>query len=219
MQPLDLIQFNVPGFALQGDSDGLRIWHGPLGDGIGLSYSEPPPNIRADWNIPDDVRSYCRMAAAASQMGLVEADPVALDGCRALRSIGKQPQQPSGMRYMGLLLLPFRDFGYVLRVQCEEHGITGIRDSAVLDAMLGSGQIDLSQMKEGGPIPGWMQDPYDPRIQSPLMRNLSEDPRYDAQFPAHPLSRARAILGQVQASLRIAPQIKAAPPFAFVSRA
>lgn len=214
MQPLDGITLTDPGFVLQGDRDGVRVWHTPQGDGMGLYFYALPPNIGADLNNLQDVRNFCRSAMTTAYSGLIEADVVMLDGCRALRSIVKQPQEGGGMIYLGSLILPFRDFSYVVKAQCAEQGVTGLREAMILDAMLGTGQIDTSRMKDGR-IPGWWQDPYDPRVQSPVMRNLAEDPHYDAQFPDHPLSRARAALGQVQASLRIAPEVKAAPPFVF----
>ncbi|MBC8136664.1 MAG: hypothetical protein H8F28_12315 [Fibrella sp.] len=115
------------------------------------------------------------------------------------------------MTFIGSLTLPFRDLSYVVKVQCAEEGVTGIRDAVVLDKMLEAGEIEFS----GGKMQGWMQDPYDPAVNAPLMRNLSEDIRYDVDFPDHPLSRLRSILGRVQVSLHLAPEIKNAPPFVF----
>lgn len=215
MQPLDFITFTDAGFVPQGDVDGIRVWHTPQGDGLGLYFFALPPDIKADLNNVQDVRNFCRAAMSSANSGLIEADVVLLDGCRALQSITKQLQPQGGMIYIGSLILPFRDFSYVVKVQCAEWGVTGVREAAVLDALLGSGQIDLDQMGDGGEIPGWAQDPYDAGVKTPLMRNLAEDPRYDAQFADHPLSRARAVLRQVQASLHIAPEAKTAPPFVF----
>jgi hypothetical protein len=64
-------------------------------------------------------------------------------------------------------------------------------------------------------IHGWSQDPYDPAINAPLMRNLAENEHYDAQFPHHPLSRLRSVLRQLQPSLRLAPELKELPPFVY----
>jgi hypothetical protein len=119
----------------------------------------------------------------------------------------------------GSITLPFRDFSYVLKVQCMETGTTGIRESVVLAQMMASGQVKLQNSGPGPQqlrIAGCMQDPYDPTTSAPLMWNLAEDKQYDAQFPDHPLSRLRSVLRQVQPSLRLAPEVKDATPFVFV---
>jgi len=106
----------------------------------------------------------------------------------------------------------------VIKVQCAEHGVTGMREAVVLDGMLGSGRIKLEDFPRGdksGKVPGWMQDPYGPTIESPLLRNPAEDEQYDAQFPDHPLSRMRSVLRSVQSSLRLPPEIMNAPPFVY----
>ena len=60
-----------------------------------------------------------------------------------------------------------------------------------------------------------MQDPYDPSIRAPLQRNRAEEETYDSQFPDHPLSRVRSLLGHLRESLEIAPEIRTAAPFAY----
>jgi hypothetical protein len=66
-------------------------------------------------------------------------------------------------------------------------------------------------------VEGWTQDPYDPTFRAPLMRNLSDDVQYDAQFPDHPLSRLRSVLRHLASTVSIADEVKAAAPFVFSS--
>src|SRR3954469_2716238 len=90
------------------------------------------------------------------------------------------------------------------KAQCAEHGTTGMREAIIFDAMLASGQIkpeDFARAEKTGTVPGWTQDPYDSTIKWSVLRNLSEDEQYDAQFPNHPLSRIRSLLHSVQSSL------------------
>jgi hypothetical protein len=49
----------------------------------------------------------------------------------------------------------FEAFSFVAKAQCAEHGITGMRDTAV-SAMVNP-EIDEST----GDAVGWMRDPYD----------------------------------------------------------
>ena len=214
MRSFDSIFFDATGFTFQGDTDGPRVWHTEAGDGLGLFHFEKPPNIEADLNALNDVRRFYRKSILSAGLGLIEVETPEIDGCLAARTIAKTPQKPHGMTYIGSITLPFRDFSYVVKIQCAEQGIIGLRDAAILDLLLGAGQITFSGAA-GGKISGWAQAPYDPAINAPLLRNLSEDEKYDAQFPDHPLSRVRAALRQVQFSLRLAPEVKHAPPFVY----
>ena len=107
-----------------------------------------------------------------------------------------------GRTYLGSLTLPFRDFSYVVKVQYREWGMTGAREAAVL-----SQRAELEDWFEG-----WIVDPSDPTPRH-LARNLSEGPQYDSLFPNHPLSRVRNSLDALQASMRIAEDVKGLPLF------
>jgi hypothetical protein len=78
------------------------------------------------------------------------------------------------------LTLPFRDFSFVPRVECEERGRTGVREAVVLAEFLKVGSDDMD---------GWAADLYDPSLRTEPLRNISEDEKYDAKFPDHSLSR------------------------------
>ena len=55
----------------------------------------------------------------------------------------------------------------------------------------------------------WAQDPYDPgyrargRVERGALRYLSDDARFDAQFPSHPLSKVRSLLQTIQTGVII----------------
>jgi hypothetical protein len=124
----------------------------------------------------------------------------------------KVAQQPSGRTYLGMLTLPFRDFSFVLKIQCEERGMTGIRDAVLLDRLMRSGEVDLDAT---GALTGWADDPYDPQNRAAMVRNRAERLEYDAMFPDHPLSRARVMLEGFERSLRVSSNVRDQPPFVF----
>jgi hypothetical protein len=142
---------------------------------------------------------------------MIEVEVLSLDGCDVMRTILKQPQRPRGNTYVGSLTLAVRDFAYEIKVQCEERGTTGIREAVVGDAwMKARGKVDPKDL-----LRGWNSDPYDPTFKAQVQRNVADSSDYDAQFPAHPLSRLRRVLDQMQGSLRIAASVKEAAPFVF----
>jgi hypothetical protein len=218
MRSLDSITFDTTGLALQGDLDSTRVWHTWVGDGIGLYYFNKPPDIDADPDSVDEVRNFYRLLVASAGVGIIEVETLILDECRAIRTIFKVSQQPSGMTYLGSITLPFRDFSYVIKVQCMEYGATGIREAVVADALLASEQIQIqSDGERRAEILGWSRDPYGCSVDAPLKRNRAEAEEYDSQFPEHPLSRLRTILREIQDSVHIAAGIKSEPAFAFPS--
>ena len=123
MRPYDSVSFDDTGWNPQGEMDGARVWWNSVGDGIGLYYFAMPPDIKADLGSINDVRKFYRNSSATRGLGIIEVETPQVDGCLAVRTVFKSPQQPTGMTYIGSITLPFRDFSYVLKVQCMETGI------------------------------------------------------------------------------------------------
>jgi hypothetical protein len=134
-----------------------------------------------------------------------------IDGCRAIKMIVRVPQQPSGVAYLGSLTLPFRDFSFVVKMQCAESGLTGVREAIIFDELLGNGEVRID---ETGKIEGW-EDPLN-SIASPSWRiNRAEAIEYDERFPNHPLSILRHTLGQIERSLKVSDATKSEPRFSY----
>jgi hypothetical protein len=210
MRSLDSVTFDTTEFEPREGRDGVRVWHTPAGDGLGLFYFPTPPDIPAGIDSIAEIRAFYRRIALEAGSAIIEVNRLALDGCPAIRTINKVPQQPSGMTYIGSLTLPFRDFSYVVKVQCREVGVTGIREALVADELLQAGVVTID---ESGQVQGWMQDPSDPAAKAPLGRNRADSEEYDARFPEHPLSRLRSVLKRVQETLRVTEELKQVPPF------
>jgi hypothetical protein len=211
MNLLDGIEFTTPWLEKAEDRDGVRVWYTPDGDGVGLYYFAIAPDLPGDLDALADLRLGLSKRASASSAAIVEADVLVVDGCKAVKQCVKVPQQPSGMTYLGSLTFPFRDFSLVLKIQCEERGVTGVRDAVLFDEKLRSGEVHLNP--DDGDITGWMKDPYDVTRTSGLARNLADDDEYDQRFPDHPLTRARSFMSAAAAKIRISEAIRTAPPF------
>jgi len=113
----------------------------------------------------------------------VETYQLEVAGLPAVRTIVKFPQQPSGMTYVGSLTIPRRDFSFVIQAVCEEHGMTGMRE-AMLAARDGiSDSIEF------------------------------DNPKYDADFPDHPVSRTREWLDQLETSVTVDDAVRQSVPF------
>jgi len=209
--PRTAISFNETGFSRQGEHDGVPIWITPGGDGLGLFHYPIPPDIGADLRSVDSVRAFYRESIRESGLGVIEIDTVVVDGITAIRTLFKIAQEPAGRTYLGALTLPFQRFSYVLKVQCEERGITGMRDTLVLTNLMQSGETSIDAAT--GALAGWLDDPYDRHEAGPMTRNRSERPEFDSQFPDHPLSRARNVLDHLERTVIVDDEIKRQPGF------
>ncbi len=170
----------------------VRLWVNPDGDQLSLHYFSKPPDIYVDLKDIDALRAFYREGIITEGGALIEADLITIAKHDAIRTIFKHPQKPHGMIYFGSITLPFRDFSYVVKIQCNERGTYWHPNSFVLHEFLASGRVNID--REAGRLFGWFADPYDPNIVTGLMRNHSEDVSYDEKFPQHPLSRLRKLL-------------------------
>lgn len=114
---------------------------------------------------------------------------------------------PHGLIVVHCLTIPKRDFSFVLKYQAIEGPPTGVRETVVF----ATEQISVDEAS-GLPI-GWVADPYDPSLEYAVMRNLADDAKYDAQFPKHPLSRARHFVSNLEPTTNVDKIVKEAPDF------
>ena len=207
---LDRVALGSENWREEATDNPVRIWRNDTGDGLGLFYFDLPPDIPVALGAIDELRRFFRMLVTDAGGGLVELDVVTLDGLPSIRQIVKLPQPGGGMTYVGTYTIPRLSFSYVVKLQCEERGVTGLRESAILDQALAQGRVALS--KDEG-MTGWAADPYDPEFEAEVLRNQAEDERYDKDFPDHPLSRLRRGLRDVATSVSFAESIKSAADF------
>ena len=211
MVSIDSFQFDCSGLHLHHQSHLERAWLTSQEDCVWLYYFAKPPDLPFSLQSIELLRAFDRNNLASAGSAIVEHNIVLLDGCDALKMIFKSPQKPSGMTYVGSLVLPFRDFSFVLKIQCEENGITGLREAEILNRMIESNDVEIDF--KNNRIKGWSQDPYDPQFVAPLLRNKAEEEIYDTEFPQHPLSRIRWLLNHYQGSVRVRPEAKSQPRF------
>ncbi len=216
MPSLASVTFDASGFDFQGERDGALTWNTPAGDALGVFYFPLKPDIDADVRSLEKVRQAIRSRASVAGAAIIEVETTTTGGCLALRQIIKVPQQPLGMTYVGSLLLPWRDFSFVIKVQCQEHGMIGIRDAIILEEARHDGRVAFNPNREEF-LTGWMRDPYDPALHRGFHRNLSEAPEYDGRFPDHPLSRLRPVLAHLELTLRLTREVKESPPYVFTT--
>jgi hypothetical protein len=215
---MEAIFFKTTGWREQPGEPPHRIWHNDIGDGLGLYYFGIAPDIPAPLESIDQLRQSYRLGLAEDNAGLVELTAIQLDTIPALKLIAKVAQGPHGMTYLGSFTIPRRDFSYVLKVQCREYGITGLREAVVFAQELERGHVHISKIGQDSRLINWDADPYEPTFAGPVLRNVADDERYDSQFPNHPLSRVRRYLNELESTVTIADAVKHSAAFLSPSR-
>ena len=206
MPSTDDLLLNSADWSLEGAESLTSTWRNSDGDGLGIYHYDSPPDIEASLDDLDGLRSFYRHMVANAGGAMLQLDVVRVAGVQAVRLCLKVPQPESGMTYIASLTFPFEHFSFVVKAQCAETGITGMRDTVVF-AKLGM-SADRS-----GKVVGWDQDPYDATHMAPLLRNRSDDVEWDAMFPGHPLSRARRYMDSLSASITLTDDVRSAAPF------
>jgi hypothetical protein len=196
---LDAICFDTTGYVIWDEPQPgrVRVWRTPEGDELGAYAFVLPPDLPANAASVDELAEYYRSLLGDSGGRLVEVSVEVAGGCPAVRAILSVPQQPSGRTYAGYLTLPFRDFHFVIRCKCAEHGPVGLNEALLFDR---SRAADEPMQIEGEQfhIPGWNPD----------------DLRHDAEFTDHPVARARRVLDRVAGTLVVAGDVRELPGFA-----
>jgi hypothetical protein len=178
----------------------LCTWRNEADDVLSTHYFPQPPDLPAPLGDMDSIRNaYRRLLRGRG--AIIELEPEQIGDCHALRAIFKIAQEATRLMYMAVLMIPFRDHNFIVKVTCPDVGAFGLRDAAV-----------AMRLGAAGSAP-WCADPYDASYSNPILRNRSEDAEWDAMFPDHPLSRARSHTHRTLLHAELPPSARQLPPF------
>jgi hypothetical protein len=200
---IESLRFGTNGWKFHGEKEPgrMRVWETADHDAISLHFFGIPPNLPAAKTV-DEISAMYASGLASAGGKVVECSIFELARCDAVRLLLKVPQKPSGMMYQGAVTVPFRDFSFVIKIQCPEQGMSGVREALLLDKRLSAGEKPNFE-RPGELFPGW--DP--------------DAPEHDSTFPTHPVSRLRRILKGIEDSAVLDEQIRRLPSFRLPGRA
>jgi hypothetical protein len=194
---IDSLRFDVADWKYHGEREPgrTRVWEAPQRDAISLHFFPIPPDLPTV-STTDQLQQFYLAQIGTSKTRVVECTVQLFANLPTIRLILKVPQTPHGFLYQASLTIPFRDFSYVIKVQCAEVGMTGMREAVLTQKRLAAGEKP-NTTGTGPFFPGWNPD----------------SPEFDAQFPAHPISRLRALLTRIAASATLDKSIRRLPAF------
>lgn len=194
---LKQVTLEVPEWTFRGEPEAgaFRAWATPEGDGVGLYLFRTPPDLPSGLQSEHALAAHYAALAASARGDLVELAVRTVSDQRAVQTIVRVPQGPSGCTFLGSLMIPYAAFSVVAKAQCPERGAFGEREAHVLDQRLAAGELPGKAQLH--PLRDW--NPY--------------HARYDGAFPQHPVSRVRAILSRLAGSLVLDEALRSQPAF------
>lgn len=190
------------------DDEAIR-WVNPQQSAlIVIHFFDKEPDLPTAKDL-DYLKKFYRNIAAASNGGVIETDIINLHNIPCVKTIIKIPQQETGMAYIASITIPFENCSYVVKIQADEIGITGMRDALILDRLHKAGEVEIEEEN----IKNWFEDPYDPDFRQGTLMNQSELEKYDPEFPEHPLSVARSLIRSTAETIIFKKEIKELPAF------
>ena len=213
-QPLTLasLAFDAPGWQVQETNLKKQVWEHPGHSAVlSLPFFAVPPDIPVRLDDQMGLRDHYRSLIHTQHGGLVEVAVGVLANTRinVVKTIFKVPRQPRGMGYIGSLTVPFKHCSYVVKIQAEEAGMTGMREAVIADKLIREGKIVPGE----NTILGWSADPYDRNWKKGALMNLAEREEYDPLFPGHPLTIVRDGLKAVAVSMKLTKELLRAERF------
>jgi len=143
----------------------------------------------------DLIRFYFRQRLQeTSKGGLIECNILRINKIPVIENLVKVPKTGTGIIYVYTLNFLLKDKSYIISIQAEEMGMSGVRETTLAPQILGA-DLDLEK---------WMRDPYDPSYKAGLRMNLGEVEKYDSMFPSHPLSLLRMkLIPKMKESIKV----------------
>jgi hypothetical protein len=97
------------------------------------------------------------------------------------------------MIYLASLTVPFADHSCVIKFQCNERGVTGMRETVVMERLLAQGEVDFNNLGN--------------------VATIADREEYDSLFPDHPLAKARRIIREIIPTVKVSDELRKAEPF------
>jgi hypothetical protein len=213
MVSVDSLTFDLAGCSLRERSESHRGWMNADHVAHTLRFNRGSINWPFDLTDPVAATEFYRNQCADNGGVMLAMGVITAAGAEGLSGLFKyRSPLPGnlGMAYVGILWLPFQDCRFQINVEAFEMGTTGMRECAVMVI-----EGDRWPMEPQAEIPVINSEEELQALYSKArVRHLpSDDPKYDASFPQHPLSLVRARLTRVIATTQLGPEAQGLRPY------
>jgi len=179
---------------------------------VRLQILTGPPPWPFDLTDPQGAMAFLSQEAASLGGVMLSLDIDQAAGLELLRGVFKYRAPIPGSLasyYMGLIILPFREYRIQFNVEAMEGDPTGMREAAVHLLLRKQGTIPPS---DEGPVEtvGSMDEVFRRMAAAPVKVHAADEEQWDASFPDHALSCVRAKLRHIQNTLQVREPIRSA---------
>jgi hypothetical protein len=193
------VKLTMEGWSEDAPSGDMRVWRSTQGDVLSLAAPEGSLDLPP---LGDAVglQQWWRALAESRGAGLIEVRVGDRELGATVGLIYKRLEIPAYV-FTGMLLIPSVEVSRVWTVVSGERGTTGVREAIVTTQLMNAGRLTIEDYQRS-----WAQDPYDANysgVDRSVLRCVSDDERYDEQFPEHPLSKVRRVLATLPTSVQI----------------
>lgn len=211
------IHLDDAGWELHGRALHTIVWDNSFDDRMTVQFSMHPPDLpvapTGDEQDLEDLRAHFRGAVESSGGGVLSIDVVECGGRRAVQTLFKFPRKPSpGTVYLASLIIPFREFGYIVRIQCPDFETHSERHRTIFAREMARPDVKIDPATASPS--GWLEDPYAPT--GPVhefTRSTADKLSFDEEFPDDALTRARRTLARQREALWFDEEVLSAPAF------
>lgn len=197
------VSFDTTGWKLALEEPTKLTWQDEANDTMVLIVAPRRPQQSDPRNL-ERSRDELRTALKSGRAGIVEVEPLKIGPVIAQWMVMKEPQTPAGYFYQTCVILSTAQSEIVLNIAAKERGTTGMREAAF---------VTIAVMKSGNQ-PGVAQaasthrDPYDKRFDQGAVYAPSDERKFDASLPDHPLSRTRRKMQRIVDSITLSSEIR-----------
>ncbi len=196
MLTITSLSFDTKGWNILHQSSQKIVWTNHIRDLQVLTFFREPIHLPQDFHDTASWHTYYEQEMRRVGGAIVSLELSELADVAALKLIFKfrHPKETERLIYLGSWLLPLKRCSYVIKVQCIEHGVVGLREASVLMQQAKSPHSQYSGVAKIEDLLALLKN-------RPIAATLSDDERYDKLFPQHPLSRVRTYLAHIQDTL------------------
>jgi hypothetical protein len=222
MPSIDSVSFDLTGCELRERSKHHRTWMSDDAVALLLRFEMG----RVDWpfDLSDaDAASFFYFNQCRDNNGVmlsigvinVAAGTGEVEALRGLFKYHAPIENSLGMAYVGILWLPFEACRFQINIESMELGDTGLREAMV---MIMEGDNWPKPPQNENEIPRienneQLQAMYADALAKPPLQLPSDEAKYDASFPDHPLSKVRARMDTIIATLKVDAGLRSLRPF------
>lgn len=203
---IDLIEIPTFGFQQISSKRDIKLWNDNNSRELSLHFFKKKPDL--PFLDKENLITFFRNQVSTNNGAIIEIESFKINDFDIVKTIlkfniGNNELGLNQIVYLGSLIIPFKNYSFVIKINSFDEGVTGIRESIIFNDLLVEKDGDLFLVQES-----WSKDPYDSEFKSDFLMNTSELEIYDEKFDEHPLTLIRNKLKMIEKEIKFDHELK-----------